>query len=90
MKRVSIKIHGLVQGVFFRDNTQKQARALSVNGWVKNNEDGSVSAIFEGESGAVDKIIAWCHKGPDSAQVGKVDVTEEKQTSEFTSFEILY
>lgn len=88
MKRVKVKIHGLVQGVFFRDNTRKQARALNVNGWVKNNQDGTVSAIFEGEPEAVDKIVEWCHKGPESAQVGKVEVSEEQPIGEFPSFEI--
>ena len=88
MKRVKLKIHGLVQGVFFRDNTQKQAKALGVNGWVKNNEDGTVSAVFEGGESAVDKIVEWCHKGPDSAQVGKVEVSEEESTGEFDNFVI--
>jgi acylphosphatase len=90
MKQVRVKIHGLVQGVFFRDNTRKQARAFNILGWVKNNPDGTVSAVFAGESEAVDKIVAWCHKGPDSAQVGKVEVSEEESTGEFTSFEILH
>lgn len=88
MKRVRVKIHGLVQGVFFRDNTSKQARALGINGWVKNNSDGTVSAVFEGAPEAVDKIIKWCGRGPEAAQVGKVEVSEEQSIGEFTSFEI--
>jgi len=90
MKRVRVKIYGKVQGVFFRANTQEKAKALGVKGWVKNNSEGTVSAIFEGEDEVVDQIVEWCKHGPEVAQVDKVEAREEKYTGEFESFEIKY
>jgi len=89
-KRIRVKIHGKVQGVFFRANTQEKAKELGVKGWVKNEPDGTVSAIFEGEDSAVVKIVEWCKHGPEAAQVDTVEVREEKYTGEFKSFEIKY
>ena len=48
-KRLHLIIHGKVQGVLFRDNTRKEAQSLGLTGWVKNNPDGTVEAMIEGE-----------------------------------------
>ncbi len=77
MIRRRVVIHGLVQGVFFRDTLQRHAQAGDVSGWVRNNWDGTVEAVFEGSPEAVERLIAFCHKGPRGAQVAHVDVTVE-------------
>lgn len=41
-KRVSFKVHGRVQGVFFRRFTQEKANRYGLTGWVKNMSDGKV------------------------------------------------
>jgi acylphosphatase len=66
-----------VQGVWFRGATQEQARALGVNGWVRNRGDGSVEALLEGPPAAVARLRKWCQKGPSSARVIDVDEIEE-------------
>jgi hypothetical protein len=38
--------------VFFRDTTRRQAVQRGVAGWVRNNPDGSVEAVFEGATSA--------------------------------------
>jgi acylphosphatase len=73
-----VVIHGRVQGVFFRDTTQRQAAARGVAGWVRNQADGTVEAFFEGDSTAVEALIAFCHQGPRGAQVDRVEVSEEE------------
>ena len=55
---------------------------LGVAGWVRNRADGSVEAVFEGESGDVRKLLAFCHDGPPGAQVDAVDVTAEEPRGE--------
>lgn len=67
-------IHGLVQGVWFRDSMRREAQALGVAGWVRNAADGSVEAWVEGDQAAVDAIIAWARRGPSRAQVSAVDI----------------
>lgn len=88
--RAHIFVSGLVQGVFFRAETQKMAQELDIQGWVKNTGDGGVEAIFEGEKERVEKIIAWVKTGPPGAAVKKVDVAWEKCKDDFKNFEIRY
>jgi acylphosphatase len=77
MIRRRVVIHGLVQGVFFRDTVRRQAVRRGVAGWVQNNRDGTVEAVFEGMPEAVESLVTLCHKGPRGARVDRVDVTEE-------------
>jgi acylphosphatase len=88
--RVHVVIAGRVQGVFFRASTAEKADELGLTGWVRNTPDGSVEAVFEGDVGAVDEMLGWCHRGPDLARVTKVDVTPESFTGEFTEFSIRF
>jgi acylphosphatase len=77
---VDVTVTGLVQGVFFRAEAQRQAQRLGVAGWVRNEPDGSVAARFEGEPDAVDAMVAWCREGPRHARVDGVDVRRGKPT----------
>ena len=78
MIRRRVIVHGLVQGVFFRDSTRRLAQRHNVAGWVANRADGAVEAAFEGEADAVARLIAFSREGPRGAQVESVDVTEEE------------
>ncbi len=75
-KRVRVLISGEVQGVAFRANCEREANRQRVSGWVRNRWDGSVEAQFEGPAEAVDRMIQWCHRGPPSAEVADVQVTD--------------
>jgi acylphosphatase len=71
-----VVVHGTVQGVFFRQATLRRAESRGVNGWVRNNDDGTVEAIFEGDPEAVDFMVQFVHEGPRAAQVKHVDVED--------------
>jgi acylphosphatase len=75
--RRRVIVSGQVQGVFFRDTCQRLARDAGVSGWVRNRADGTVEAVFEGPADRVERLIAWCHRGPRDAVVERVDVIEE-------------
>ena len=75
--RRRVVVHGLVQGVFFRDTVRRHAQSRGVVGWVRNNPDGTVEAVFEGEPEAVARLVAFVHEGPRGASVERVDVTDE-------------
>lgn len=70
-------VHGRVQGVFFRGSTQEQARLAALSGWVRNCRDGSVEAVFEGPASAVERLVAFCRRGPRGARVDAVEVFDE-------------
>jgi acylphosphatase len=78
VKRLEIRVRGLVQGVFFRASTQRKALDLGVAGTVRNEPDGSVLVDAEGPPGAVDELLAWCRRGPARARVDRVDVVERE------------
>lgn len=89
-KRVVTRVAGLVQGVYFRDYAQKEARALELSGWVRNRPDGTVEVVLEGEPEKVEAMIAWLHTGPPQAEVTEVQVTEEQPLGDKTAFAIRY
>ncbi len=76
--RRSVVVHGHVQGVFFRDTARRLAQRHGVSGWVRNNRDGTVEAVFEGEPEAVERLVDFCREGPRGARVERVEVREEQ------------
>jgi acylphosphatase len=71
-------VRGMVQGVFFRDSVRRRAQQAGVSGWVRNCPDGTVEAVFEGESDAVERLVRFCREGPRGAQVERVERFEEQ------------
>lgn len=82
MTRARVRVHGRVQGVFFRTETRDRARSLGLAGWVRNRPDGSVEAVFEGEPDRVESMVDWSRRGPPGASVDGVDVTWEEPEGE--------
>jgi acylphosphatase len=80
--RRRVRVRGRVQGVFFRASTRQHARALGVDGWVRNRPDGSLEAVFEGAPDAVEAALAFCRSGPPGARVLDVEVTAEEPRDE--------
>lgn len=71
-----VVVSGRVQGVWFRESTRRTAEAQDVRGWVRNKDDGTVEALLEGPADAVERVVAWCRRGPSRAEVVRVDVFE--------------
>ncbi len=90
MRRVSIKIFGRVQGICFRDFIYRHATRLNLAGWVKNSDDGTVEAVFEGDGEDLKKIIDLCKQGPSFSKVDKIDERWEEAEGEFEKFVIEY
>jgi acylphosphatase len=85
--RVHVRIHGRVQGVFFRAEAQSRAESLGLVGWIRNAEDGSVEAVFEGDEERVASMVDWCRRGPSGARVEDIEVAPEEPTGE-TGFSV--
>ncbi len=83
-------IEGRVQMVMFRDFVQRKARKLGLLGYVKNNNDGSVTVVAEGEEGALATLHRYIQKGPFFAKVENVTKREIPLAGTYKSFEIVY
>ena len=57
MVRSHVFFSGTVQGVGFRYTTQRFARELKLNGWVKNLPDGRVEMMAEGPHERIDNLL---------------------------------
>jgi acylphosphatase len=82
MIRRHVVVRGTVQGVFFRNTCQREARRRQVRGWVTNRADGSVEAVFEGEPAEVEAMVEWSRSGPPRARVQNIDVRDEDPVGE--------
>lgn len=80
--RAHVTISGHVQGVGFRYAMVERARSRNVAGWVRNNADGTVEAVFEGAPEAVEALLAWCRRGPAGARIDDVRVELEAPSGE--------
>jgi acylphosphatase len=81
MIRRRVIVRGRVQGVFFRETTRHLAEQAGVAGWVRNQPDGTVEAVFEGEADAVARLVEASRTGPPMAEVTDVEVIEEEPES---------
>jgi len=88
--RLHVIVYGIVQGVGYRYSTYRKALQLGLTGWVRNKNDGSVEATFEGPHEKLEEMLSWCWKGPAFAQVSDIQVKWEEGDTKYTSFEILY
>ena len=86
-KHITIRVHGRVQGVFFRASTQEKAQELGLAGFVQNQPDGTVYLEAEGDTEALKKLEQWVRQGPRHARVEKVEVKEKEELEGFEGFE---
>jgi acylphosphatase len=85
--RRRVKVHGRVQGVFFRDSAREQAESSGVAGWVANRSDGTVEVVLEGSADAVDRVLRFLGSGPPRADVEDLEISEEAPEG-LTGFEV--
>ena len=87
-RAVHLLISGHVQGVFYRQSTQQQARRLGLSGWVRNLPDGRVEAKVWGDAEAINVLARWCHTGPSNALVTDISVEDTQPEANVTGFHI--
>lgn len=73
MTRLHVLVRGRVQGVGFRWYAREAARDLGLAGWVRNQPDGSVEIVAEGEPALLERLRARLRTGPSGASVTSLD-----------------
>ncbi len=88
--RLEATVSGRVQGVSFRYYTQRTALSLGVVGWVRNEFNGDVRLVAEGEREKLEELLAFVHEGPSYARVSGVEFEWGEATGEFGRFQIIH
>jgi acylphosphatase len=86
---IRARITGRVQGVWFRGWTQKEARKRGLKGWVRNEADGSVTALLYGPRSAVDDMLRALWQGPPAAKVSDVETYPDETGDIHAGFEVV-
>ncbi|HEX8365758.1 MAG TPA: acylphosphatase [Allosphingosinicella sp.] len=82
-------VSGRVQGVFYRNWTVAEARALGLAGWVRNLRSGDVEILAIGPEQVIGALAALCRTGPPGARVDQVRV-EPAEEEPLDTFEKRY
>jgi acylphosphatase len=77
-----------VQGVGFRAATAHEARRLGLDGWVRNQLDGTVEVEARGDDALVDAMVAWLRHGPSMARVTGIDVVDLPVATQVQGFTV--
>lgn len=85
--RFTITFSGRVQGVGFRATTHSIAEGFNVTGYVRNQSDGTVLCVVEGERQEIDRFIHAVRLAMESC-IADIDSTESAATAEFEGFGI--
>jgi acylphosphatase len=87
MARLSVMVHGHVQGVFFRYFVRNAARELGLRGYVRNLASGNAVEVHaEGERPQLLGLLEQLRVGPPGARVDSVDENWSDCSGQFTDF----
>jgi acylphosphatase len=75
-------VSGRVQGVGFRWFVEREARAIGVGGWVRNNDNGNVEVLASGSEEQLARLRKSLQDGPRAARVDEVQEFDEQEASE--------
>ncbi|MEM1618812.1 MAG: acylphosphatase [Desulfurococcaceae archaeon] len=89
MKRATIRLYGIVQGVGMRYFVYREARRLGLNGYVRNLSDGSVEIVVEGDEKLIENLVETIKtRGP--GHVTNVKITYEPPRGDLKGFRIVF
>ena len=86
--RLEATVHGRVQGVGFRRYVRGWARTLGLTGWVRNEPDGTVRLVAQGDPAALDRLTRLLWGGPPTASVEAVDAARSAPSRPFNDFRV--
>ena len=89
-KQLHIIVSGWVQGVGFRYFTRSRAVTLGINGYVRNLRNGQVEIVAEGQESDLDYFIGYLRRGPPSARVTDLKVTENPYSDKYRNFRVRF
>jgi len=90
VERLHAVVSGDVQGVGFRYYVQRRAHDLGLRGWVRNNDDGSVEMVAEGDRDRLEQLERAVREGPRAARVERIDAQWSAATGNLQGFDLAW
>ena len=90
MERLHAVVRGDVQGVGFRYFVQGKANQLGLRGWVRNNDDGTVELVAEGDRAQLEELARALEGGPRMARVDRVETQWSTATGNLQGFDLAW
>lgn len=87
-ERLVAKLTGRVQGVGFRFFTRQTATRLGLTGWVRNDPEGSVTVVAEGDRQQLEELADSLREGPRTAVVEQINLEWEEPDNSFSDFTV--
>ncbi len=81
-------VKGRVQRVGFRLFVEDAARRDGIRGYVRNQHDGSVEVVAEGDAEAVLRFEMAVRRGPIGARVDEVETSDIEASNRFAAFRV--
>ena len=88
-KQVLITVEGFVQGVGFRFFVFQLGKSRGLKGWVRNRINGSVEIVAQGDADDLEFLLEELDRGPQMAQVSKVNAEWSDELEDLPSFTVL-
>ncbi len=89
MKTISATIHGTIHGVGFKYFVQRCAREYGVNGYIKNEDDGTMTVLASGNDSKVETFLNQIEKGNGFSNVDFI-VISILENSTLKEFKVIY
>lgn len=86
---VDVKLRGNVQGVGLRYRIMWSADEEGVSGWVRNEEDGTVSVHLEGAEHRVENVLAILRAGYSGVTISRME-TARSEVEGVRGFQIIH
>jgi acylphosphatase len=81
-------ISGKVQGVAYRYYAKQTAEKMHINGYVKNQFDGTVKLIAQAEEGELSLFEAYLYKGSPHSIVENIEIINTDNEIIYKDFSI--
>lgn len=88
VRRLEAVVRGRVQGVGFRFFALREATVLGLDGWVGNQQDGSVRCVAEGPTEALEAFLRELRRGPAGARVDAMSTAWSAARGEVGGFTV--
>ncbi|HLB51052.1 MAG TPA: acylphosphatase [Patescibacteria group bacterium] len=88
IKHLTITVYGRVQMVGYRFGVRRQAVALGLCGFARNEANGTVRVEAEGTEKKLAQLLVWCHRGSLLARVDRIEYAYTAERKNFDDFRI--